>query len=89
MTVPYALEWFNEMLLTAVLTAGPAVAAVVIVGLFMAILQAATQVNDQAIAFGPKALSMILALVVGGPWMMQQLIDFTRGAIVAIATLNP
>lgn len=89
MTVAYALDWFRDMLWTAVMTAGPPVFAVVIVGLMMAILQAATQVNDQAIAFGPKALSVIATLTIGAPWMMTQMVEFTRGAITAIATLTP
>ena len=52
MTTSFALDWFRQMLWVAVLSAGPVVGAVVVVGLVIAILQAATQVNDQAIAFG-------------------------------------
>jgi len=83
------LDWFREMLWTALLTAGPTVLAVVIVGFIVAILQAATQVNDQAIAFGPKAGAVLLALVVSGPFMLQELADFTRAAFTAIATVTP
>ena len=89
MNAAEGLDWFREMLWTALLTAGPTVLAVVIVGFIMAILQAATQVNDQAIAFGPKAGAVLLALVVSGPFMLQELADFTRSAFTAIATVTP
>ena len=75
------------MLWVAVLTAGPVVGTVVIVGLIMAILQAATQVNDQAVAFGPKAISSILALGLGGSWIVQQMVEFTTQALVTMGTL--
>ena len=87
MTPAFALDWFREMLWVAVLTAGPVVGTVVIVGLIMAILQAATQVNDQAVAFGPKAISSILALGLGGSWIVQQMVEFTTQALVTMGTL--
>ena len=87
MTPAFALDWFREMLWVAVLTAGPVVGTVVIVGLVMAILQAATQVNDQAVAFGPKAISSILALGLGGSWIVQQMVEFTTQALVTMGTL--
>ena len=89
MNAASGLDWFREMLWTALLTAGPTVLAVVIVGFIVAILQAATQVNDQAIAFGPKAGAVLIALVVSGPFMLQELADFTRAAFTAIATITP
>jgi flagellar biosynthetic protein FliQ len=71
----------------AVLAAGPTVLAAVIVGLVVAILQAATQVNDQAVAFAPKALAVVAALVLSGPWMMSQLVQFTASVFAAIARM--
>ncbi len=88
MTPSAGLDWFREMLWTALLTAGPAVLAVVCVGFIMAILQAATQVNDQAIAFGPKAIAVLVALTVAGPFMLQELADFARATFTALATIT-
>ena len=88
MTSAYALDWFRQMLWAAVLTAGPVVLAVVCVGFVMAILQAATQVNDQAVAFGPKALAVVGALAAGGSWMLSQMVTFAHEAIVAMGHLH-
>jgi len=87
MTTAAALDWFRNLLWTAVLVSGPAVLATVVVGLIMAILQAATQVNDQSVAFAPKAIGIVLALVFGGPFMMTELVQFTQRIFAAMARL--
>jgi flagellar biosynthetic protein FliQ len=87
MTTAAALDWFRNLLWTAVLVSGPAVLATVVVGLIMAILQAATQVNDQSVAFAPKAIGMVVALVFGGPFMLTELVQFTQRIFAAMARL--
>ncbi len=84
-----ALQWFREMLWTAVLTAGPVVLAVIAVGLLVAIVQAATQVNDQAVAFGPKAVAVMGVLATGAAWMLGNLARFAQAALEAMARLGP
>ncbi|MGB0679822.1 MAG: flagellar biosynthetic protein FliQ [Polyangiales bacterium] len=88
MTPATALDWFRLMLWTATLTAGPVVLTVVVVGFVIAIFQAATQVNDQAVAFGPKAIAIVLVLAISGAWMLQQTGNFARAAFSAIAKVH-
>ena len=87
MTSAAALDWFRQLLWTATLVTAPSVLAVVVVGLVMAILQAATQVNDQTVAFAPKAIAIVVALVLGGPFMMSELTKFTHAVFAAVAKL--
>ena len=87
MTTAAALDWFRSMLWTATLATAPAVLAIVIVGLVMAILQAATQINDQTVAFAPKAIAIVVALVAAGPFMMSELTKFTHAIFAAVAKL--
>jgi flagellar biosynthetic protein FliQ len=61
----------------------------VIVGTVVAILQAATQINDSAVSFAPKALATLVVMVLSGPWMLNQLVEFARAVFVAIATMHP
>jgi flagellar biosynthetic protein FliQ len=61
--------------------------ATVVTGLIMAILQAATQVNDQSVAFAPKAVGIVVALVVGGPFMLTELVQFTQRVFAAMARM--
>jgi len=87
MTTTAALDWFRTMLWTATLVTAPSVLAVVIVGLIMAILQAATQINDQTVAFAPKAIAIVVALVVSGPFMMSELTKFMHAIFAAMAKM--
>ena len=50
-----------------------------IVGLIVSVFQAATQIQEQTLAFIPKILSVIAAILIFGPWMLNKLITFTRG----------
>lgn len=89
MTIALALDWYRKTLWTAVLVGGPVILAGVAIGLVIAILQAATQVNDSAVAFAPKALATLVVLAIAGPWMMQQLVEFTTAVFVAVGQLHP
>lgn len=89
MTTAYAIDWFRELLWRAVLTAGPPIFAVVLVGLIVAILQATTSVNDQAVAFGPKGLAAVFSLSVSGPWIISQLSEFTISVFDALSRVGP
>ena len=89
MTIALAIDWYRKMLWTAVLVGGPVILAGVVIGLIVAILQAATQMNDSAVAFAPKAAATIAAIVIAGPWMLAQLVDFTTSIFVAVGRLHP
>lgn len=89
MTEAYAIDWFRDVLWNVLLVAGPVIAAIVVVGLVVAVLQATTSVNDQAVAFGPKGLVGVLALAASGPWMLKLLTEFATRAFTALAHLSP
>ncbi|NLW56921.1 MAG: flagellar biosynthesis protein FliQ [Firmicutes bacterium] len=64
--------------LTTVLTvAGPMLAVGMIVGLIVSIFQATTQIQEQTLSFIPKILAIFLTLIIGSPWMVRVLVDFT------------
>ncbi|MDB4977372.1 MAG: fliQ [Myxococcaceae bacterium] len=89
MSIAIAIDWYRKMLWTAILVGGPVILAGVVIGLIVAILQAATQVNDSAVAFAPKAVATIVTIVIAGPWMLAQLVDFTTSVFVAVGRLHP
>lgn len=89
MNAGQGLDWFRELLWTALIAGSPVVITVVVVGLIVAVIQAATQVNDQAVAFGPKALAVLISLVVSGPFLLGELVDFTRAVLTAIGEVTP
>jgi flagellar biosynthesis protein FliQ len=48
-----------------------------LVGVLISIIQAVTQIQEQTLAFIPKVLAMCAVLVIGGPWMLNQLLSYT------------
>jgi flagellar biosynthetic protein FliQ len=48
-----------------------------VVGLIISIFQATTQIQEQTLAFVPKIVAVLLALLLFGPWIITKLIDFT------------
>ena len=67
----------REGLFLAILLSAPVVLAAMIVGLFVSIVQATTQIQEQTLSFAPKVVAVMLALAVTGPWIGAQLVRFS------------
>jgi len=55
-----------------------------LVGLLVAVFQAATQINEQTLSFLPRLLMILLTLILAGPWLLKQLIEFSENLISSI-----
>lgn len=66
---------------------GPIVAATLVVGLLVSILQAATQVNEATLTFVPKLIVVAAILLLFGPGMLETLVGLTRELIAYTATV--
>ena len=69
------------------LLAAPLLLVALLVGLLVGIFQAATQINEMTLSFIPKLAGMTVALMVAGPWMLRELISYTRTLIESIPSL--
>jgi flagellar biosynthetic protein FliQ len=45
--------------------------------LLIGIFQAATQIQEMTLSFIPKLGALVVALLIGGPWMIRTLVEFT------------
>ncbi len=75
----------REALLLLAQVGGPIFAALLIMGLVLGIIQAATQINDSAVSFLPRILAGAIVVWALGGWMMQRLAGFLAHAIQAMA----
>ena len=57
------------------------------VGVVIGVLQAATQINEMTLSFIPKLLITALVLVVGGPYLLQVITDYTTQLFGLIPSL--
>ncbi len=67
----------QSILLAAKLCA-PTLATALAIGLFIGLIQSATQIQEQTLAFVPKLAGVAIVLVICGNWMLSQLISFTH-----------
>ena len=58
-----------------------------IIGLFVAMFQAATQINEQTLSFLPRLLVSFITLMVMGPWLVARWLDFTNKLMESIPYL--
>ena len=78
----------REGLLLVLLLSAPPLLASMAVGLVVGVVQAATQIQDQALAFVPKLVVVLLVLAVTGPVLGAQLVRFTTALLVAIPAVR-
>jgi flagellar biosynthetic protein FliQ len=70
-----------------VLLAAPLLLVALVIGLLVGIFQAATQINEMTLSFIPKLIGMAAAMMIAGPWMLKQLVSYTRMLIESIPSL--
>jgi len=58
-----------------------------IMGLIVSVFLAATQINEQTLSFLPRLLVTLLVVIEAGPYMMQQIMEFSEGLIKNIPML--
>jgi len=80
------IEIFRDAVITGLKVSAPVLILTMLIGLIIAIIQAATSINEQTMTFVPKLVVVAVALVLCGGWMLQQLMDFTMRIFELIAT---
>jgi len=48
-----------------------------VVGLIISIFQATTHIQEQTLAFVPKIVAVLAAVLIFGPWVLSTMVDFT------------
>lgn len=75
----------QHALMLSLVVALPVLAASALVGLLVAVFQAASQIQDPTIAHLPRLLAVVAALVVLGPWMGSQIGAFAERMLMMAA----
>lgn len=77
MTVDMVRDISSEALKAILITAGPALAVSMIVGLIVGFFQAITQIQEFTLTFVPKIVAVFLCIFFLLPWLANQMIAFT------------
>ncbi|CEH33315.1 flagellar biosynthesis protein FliQ [Romboutsia lituseburensis] len=88
MTENMVMSIVKEALYTSLLVGGPILILSLVVGLLVSIFQATTQIQEQTLTFVPKLIVIAITLVVGGNWMLQEIVKFTNKIMTMIAFIK-
>jgi flagellar biosynthetic protein FliQ len=87
MTPEVAVDLFREGLWMTAMIVAVLVVPSLLVGLVVAMFQAATQINEQTLSFLPRLLVMLLTLIWAGPWLVRELMEYTQNLVHNIPLL--
>jgi flagellar biosynthetic protein FliQ len=82
------IELVFQALRMALVLSGPILLGLLIVGLLIGIVQAATQLNETTIAFVPKIIVLVVIILLAGPVMLTLFTDYLRELILRIPTIT-
>ncbi len=72
------MEIGREALWVVLKTAGPIMAAGLLIGLIIALFQALTTIQEMTLTFVPKIIVIFLAIMIFLPFMMTEVVEFAR-----------
>jgi len=78
MSQDLAIYLSKQLLWHALFISSPIVLVALITGLFVSILQVATQIQDSTLSFIPKILAVTFMLMLCGGWMIHSLVEFAQ-----------
>ena len=87
MTPEVAVDLFRDALWLTTLMVAVLVVPSLLVGLLVAIFQAATQINEQTLSFLPRLLVMLITLSLVGPWLVKKFMEYMTGLYRGIPPL--
>lgn len=85
MTSLQVLDIARDLMLTTLLLSAPALAASLVVGLAVSILQTVTSIQEQTLSFAPRLAAVLAAMLLTLPWSLRVLEAFTLRMITVAA----
>ena len=88
MTPELVIQLARRSFEAALLMSAPLLLFSLIVGQLISIFQAVTSINEATLAFAPKIVAVMVAMIIFFPWMMTYMSDFTREIYSFIALMR-
>jgi flagellar biosynthesis protein FliQ len=85
MTAADVLDLLQMAIWTAAIASAPAVIAAMVIGTFIALLQALTQIQEVTLTFVPKIIAVMLALSLSSVFMGSTLMKLTEASYARIS----
>lgn len=83
----YIGDLFREALWVVLVVVLVMILPSLIVGLVVSTFQAATQINEQTLSFLPRLVVTLLVVIMAGPWLVHQVVEFSHQILMDIPYL--
>lgn len=87
MTPEAFVDLFKDALYIVLLLVAAIIVPGLLIGLVVAVFQAATSINEQTLSFLPRLIATILALIFFSHWMTQVLMEYFFRLVEEIPTI--
>jgi type III secretion HrpO family protein len=77
-------QFSYQALILILLLSGPPILVSMVLGLLVAIFQAATQIQEQTLSFTIKLFATILTIILLGGWLGGQVLQFTNSIFTSL-----
>lgn len=88
MTEDSVIQIFKDAMILVFKLAGPLLLLSMLVGIVIAVIQAATQVHEQTLSFVPKLITIAVVLLVGASFFMASTESFVQEIFAMIETVS-
>ena len=85
MTGDMITDFAREAIYTTIIAALPLLLTALVIGLAVSIFQTITSIQEQTLAFVPKILAVFFGVVIFGPFMGRQVLDFFTNTVMNIS----
>ena len=71
----------REALIVTIMIAGPLLGGILLIGVVIGILQAATSIQEMTLSFIPKLIIVVVILFVLGGWQILTLVEYLQSLL--------
>ena len=75
----------REALIVTIMIAGPLLGGILLVGVVIGILQAATSIQEMTLSFVPKLIIVVAILFILGGWQILTLVEYLQSLLANLS----
>tara|TARA_B100000959_G_scaffold273731_1_gene324608 strand:- start:488 stop:757 length:270 start_codon:yes stop_codon:yes gene_type:complete len=89
MTVDQSIDVVKNLMMLCLKVALPFLLSAMVIGLLVSFFQAITSLQEQTLTFVPKALVVVVVVVVLFPWVTNTMLDYTTEMFNLMSQMGP
>ena len=87
MSESQVMNIITDAMWVAVRIGSPILLTAIVVGVVIGLLQSVTQIQEPTLSFVPKFAAIGLVIIISGPWMLQEIVSYTRELFLSMPSL--